>query len=88
MGHVPWKMWTESGIEYLVRFASAVDLYELGSPRFDIDRRVVQFVLWAYKAFVKFHRGRLVLEVSSEPETLQISLISPKSPSLYRHLDL
>jgi hypothetical protein len=75
-------------MEYLVRFESAVDLYELGSPSFDIDHRVVQFVLWAYKAFVRFHRGRLVLEVSSELETLQISLISPKSPLLYRHLDL
>jgi len=75
-------------MEYLVRFANVGGQYELGSPSFDIDHPVVQFVLWAYKAFVRFHRGRLVLEVSSEPETLQISLISPKSPSLYRHLDL
>jgi hypothetical protein len=81
-------MWTESGIEYLVRFASAVDLYELGSPGFDIDHRVVQFVLWAYKAFVKFHRGRLVLEVFSKLESPQISSISPEFPLLCRHLDL
>jgi len=75
-------------MEYLVRFANVVDSYELGFPGFDIDHRVVQFALWAYKAFVRFRCGRLVFEVSSEPETLQISLISPKSPSLCRHPDL
>jgi hypothetical protein len=75
-------------MECLVHFESAVGQYELGAPGFDIDHQVVRFVPLAYKAFAKFHRGRLVLEVFSKLESPQISSISPEFPLLCRHLDL
>jgi hypothetical protein len=75
-------------MEYLVRFVSAVGPHDLGFPGFGIDHQVAQFVPLAYKAFVRSHRCPLVHEVSSKLESLQISLISPESPLLYRRLDL
>jgi hypothetical protein len=75
-------------MECWVRFANVEGLYEFGFPSFDIDHRAVRFVPLAYKAFVKFHRGRLVLEGFSRLESLQTSSISPEFPLLCRHLDL